>query len=342
MYKEELVFIVRSIIESNSESDQIAAAKNLSLFYKRAVTVQENLSKSNETVVNGGIALSSFDAGSCVDDYLRTVLFIKGIYKALTKLYTDFPEKSINILYAGCGPYATLLLPLLPLFDNNRINAILLDINETSLDSVHNLISIIGLEEYKLQLTEADATTYRKPENFSIDLALSETMHYALTREPQVAIMKNIIAQMPAHAILIPQEINIDLAYTFFAKEPFINDVLNKVKDHNELQPYTYSIHLGRLFTISKEHLNVQLKNSSKFESNFYNLPDDFSNHPDLCIFTELVIFDDIELKTAASYITNPYCVTSLYNLTDYAAIQLVYDISEIPQWTYKLKETIN
>lgn len=335
MYKEELVLIVKSIVVSDTKTAHVAAAEKLSLFYKKITTVKEYLSKSNETIVTGGVALSSFDAGSCVDDYLRTVYFIKGIHKALTKLCNDYPEKSINILYAGCGPYATLLLPLLSLFDKNSINAILLDINVSSLDSVQNLISIIGLEEYKLQLIEANAITYKKPENFIIDLAISETMHYGLTREPQVAIVKNIITQMPTHGILIPQEINIDLAYTFYAKEPFIQDAVHSIKGYNELQPYIFRIDLDRLFTISKEHFNGQIKNESKFESNFYNLPDDFSNHPDLCIFTELVIFDDVELKTAESYITNPYCVTSLYNLEGSSAFQLVYDITGIPQWTY-------
>lgn len=339
MYKEELVFIVRSIVESNTDISHIAAAEKLSFFYKKITTVQEHLSKNNETIVTGGVALSSFEAGSCVDDYLRTVFFIKGIHKALTKLCIDYPEKSINILYAGCGPYATLLLPLLSLFEKERINAILLDINVSSLNSVQNLISIIGLEEYKLQLIEANAITYSKPENFIIDLAISETMHYGLTREPQVAIVKNIIAQMPAHGILIPQEINIDLAYTFFAKEPFVNDAVHNVKGHNELQPYAFRIDLGRLFTISKEHFNGQIKSESKFESNFYNLPDDYSNHPDLCLFTELVIFEDTELKTAESYITNPYCVTSLYNFEDTSTFQLVYDITGIPQWTYNLQD---
>jgi hypothetical protein len=331
MYQQELAIIVQSIIESNTISDHTKCAKRLSDFYTRLSTIQHSL--ANEVSVKGGIALSSSGAADCVDDYLRTIYFIKGIYKALTILTADFPERRINILYAGCGPYATLILPLLPLFSKERINAILLDINAASIASVGQLLKVTGLDEYALQLIETDAITYIKPKDFTIDLAISETMHYALTREPQVAIVKNIVKQLPAHGILIPEEIRIDLAYTFFDYEPSLKNAINEVKGYNEMQPYVHHVFVDRLFTISKELSSIS--HDSKFESNFYNLPENFTEIPDVCIFTEIKVFDDIELKTAESYITNPYCVVSLYSINAYSKIQLVYDFSEIPKWTY-------
>ncbi|QSB28985.1 hypothetical protein [Flavobacterium sp. CLA17] len=335
MYKQELTFIVKSIIASGTVDEHVKCAEKLSVFYKKTTTVKNP--ESNETLIKGGFALSSSGAADCVDDYLRTVFFIKGIYKALTKLSSDFPERSINILYAGCGPYATLILPLLPLLNKERIKAVLIDINAESIQSVHNLLSVIGLEEYDLQLIEANAITYTKPTDFVIDLAITETMHYALTREPQVAITKNIVRQLTSDAILIPEEIRIDLVYTFFAYEPYLKNTL-EVKGRNEMQPYANNVFVDRLFTINKEHFDRK-ESSSKFESRFYKLPDSFSNHPDVCIFTEIKIFDDMELKTAESYITNPFCVVSMYGLSAYSEIQLVYDYSEIPQWSYNLKE---
>lgn len=335
MYKQELRIIVKSIIESNTLSEQVEAAQRLSSFYKKIIKYK--YSDVNETLVQGGIALSSSGAADCVDDYLRTVSFIKGIYKALTKSFNDFPEKKINILYAGCGPYATLILPLLPLFSKERINAVLIDINKSSIESVHNILSAVGLEDYNLELIEGDAVTFKIPQNFSVDLAISETMHYALTREPQVAITKNIINQMSPEVIFIPQEIRIDLAYSFFDYEPYVKNTLNEVKGRKEMQPYPHNVFVDRLFTINKEHFSRE-NYDSKIESNFYPLPDNFEDHPDVCIFTEIKIFEDIELKTAESYITNPYCLVSMYGIKDYSEIQLVYDFSEIPKWSYKLK----
>ncbi|MDQ6530807.1 hypothetical protein [Flavobacterium sp. LHD-85] len=335
MYKQELTIIVKSIIASNTVSEQIESAQQLSRFYKKLTTYSH--SDENETIVSGGIALSSSGAADCVEDYLRTVSFIKGIYKALIKLLNDSSEKKVNILYAGCGPYATLILPLLPLFDKERINAVLIDINASSLESVENLISTIDLREYNLQMIESNAITYNIPEDFIVDLAISETMHYALTREPQVAISRNIIRQLPSRAIFIPQEIRIDLAYSFFDYEPYLKKVINEVKGYKELQPYPNKVFVDRLFTINKEHFGRENHNS-KIESAFYTLPATFENYPDLCLFTEITIYDDIELKTAESYITNPYCLVSLYGIQDYSEIKLIYDFDDIPKWLYQLK----
>ncbi|WP_316632394.1 hypothetical protein [uncultured Flavobacterium sp.] len=338
MYKQELAIIVQSIITSNTVDEHTKCARNLSGFYEKIATI--NHFENNETHVKGGIALSSSGAADCVDDYLRTVYFIKGVYKALIKLCNDFPERSINILYAGCGPYATLILPLLPLFNKDRIKAILLDINAASIESVHHILAVVGLNDYSIQLIETDAITYDKPQDFTIDLAISETMHYALTREPQVAITQNIVSQLPSHGILIPEEIRIDLAYTFFDYEPSLKNAIDEVKGRDELQPYPHSVFVDRLFTINKELFGTQSQNLS-FKSDFYKLPDDFSNHPDVSIFTEIKIFEDIELKTAESYITNPYSVVSLYNLIEYSEIQFIYDFSDIPKWTYNVKSLL-
>lgn len=339
MHKQELKDIVQSIIASGTVGEHIEWAKNLSKFYKKITGTSHSL--TNETLVSGGFALSSSGAADCVDDYLRTIYFLKGIYKALTKISADFPERSINILYAGCGPYATLILPLLPLFDKGRINAVLLDINASSIASVHNLISVIGFEDYQLRLIEADATSYAAPENFIIDLAISETMHYGLTREPQVAIVKNIAPQLPEHGIFIPQEISIDLAYTFFDYEPYLKNALNEIKGHTEMQPYSHRVFIDRLFTINKELFNVK-SDSHILKSKYFNFPTNFQDYPDLCVFTELKIFDDIELKTAESYITNPYCIVSLYSLTGASEIQLEYDFRDIPKWSYNVRTSCN
>ncbi|MBO9584288.1 MAG: hypothetical protein J7574_09025 [Flavobacterium sp.] len=336
MYKHELTVIVNSIIASISNDEQIHWAKELSLFYQR-ILEGKHLS-DNEVIVKGGVALSSSSAADCVDDYLRTTNFIKGVFKALNSLDVLFPERNINILYAGCGPYATLILPLLPLFNKERIKAVLIDINKTSIESVQQIISIIGLESYNLRLIEADATTYIIPKDFEVDLAVSETMHYALTREPQVAISRNIIKQLPQHGIFIPQEIKIDLVYTFFDYEPSLKVDINGIKGYKNMQPYIYNVFVDRLLTINKEHF-VGDNLVSKIETDYYSLPIEFSNFPDICLFTEIKIFEDIELKTAESYITNPYCIVSMYSIKDYPQIQFIYDFSEMPKWTYKFKK---
>lgn len=338
MYIEECKSIVISILNAQTPEEYIASAEKLSNFYGKLVTSKEHLTQDNEVAVKGGVALSGFHAAACVDDFFRTVSFIKGVHNAIKKLGNDFPEKTINILYAGTGPYATLILPLLPLLDKNRMAVIFLDINASSIESVRGLTDTLGLNEYNLNYVVADATTYTIPENFAIDLVVSETMHYGLTLEPQVAIVKNLAPQMPLHAILIPEEINIDFGYSFFAKEPFVSRFADIPKGYNKLQPYEYRKIIDRLFTINKELFSNQVSHESRFVSDFYPLPSDFSNHPDACIFTGVTIFDNIKLKTAESLITNPYCIVSLQCLDINSDIQFVYDFSDMPKWTYNLQ----
>jgi hypothetical protein len=337
-YVEECKFIVSSILDAQTQEDYISSAERLSNFYSKLVTSLEYLTQDNEVAVKGGVALSGLHAAACVDDFFRTVSFIKGVHKAINKLSDEFPGKTINILYAGTGPYATLILPLLPLFDKNKLAVIFLDINAASIESVRALIDIMELNDYNFDFAVADATTYSIPETFPVDLVVSETMHYGLTLEPQVAIVKNLAPQMPSHAILIPQEIHIDFGYSFFAHEPFVSRFADIPKGYKKLQPYEYRKIIDRLFTINKELFVNQVIQESEITSSFYPLPEDFTNHPDVCVFTGVTIFDEIHLKTAESLITNPYCIVSLLNLAGHSHIQLTYDYSDMPKWIYNLQ----
>ena len=337
MYSGKLKYIINSVLGADFPQDFINASDALLAYFNELIDTGEYLSNDNEVTVKGGIALSGFHAADCINDCFRTVSFIKGVYNAIKKLQSDFPEKEINIMYAGTGPFATLVLPLLALFKPSEVSVLFLDINQSSIDSVKFLINKIGLQKHDLKFAVGDATTYKIPVGLSVDLLVSETMHLALTQEPQVSIAKNLIPQLPLHAQIIPQAIHIDFGYSFFAKEPFASTSDDIRKGYNKLQPYEHRIIIDRLFTINKELFSNQSNSASRFTSKFYTLPVAFDNQPDACIFTEITVFDDIKLTTAQSLITNPYCLVSLYTIQQYSAIQLVYDFSDIPNWTYSI-----
>lgn len=333
----ELSTITKEIIDSKGVHENVNAVKKLSTFYNQITADSSafDLTPDNEKYIAGGQALSTYHAAVCTDDYLRTCYFLKGMYKAITKLQSDFPSRRIKVLYAGCGPFATLLLPLLPLLEKDTIEAILLDINSSSIGSVKKLISILHLEDHNITMVETDATTYQKPEGWEIDLFVSETMHYGLTAEPQVAITKNFIPQLLPHTVFIPNQIHIDLVYTFFGKEPFIKFNQNPLETTKK-QPEPSRKHIDRLFSIGKDSGN--LLNGNQILSRFYPVPDDLHTHPDLTLFTEVVIYEDLVLTTATSVLTNPYCLTSLYHLKAHNEFQLIYDYSETPKWAYRFK----
>lgn len=334
----ELVTITKEIISSQGIHENVSAVKKLSKFYNQITADGKyfDITPDNEQYITGGQALSTYHAAVCTDDYLRTCYFLKGVYKAITKLQSDFPSRTIKILYAGCGPFATLLLPLLPLFDKNTVEAIILDINSSSIESVKKLISILQLDAYKLTMVETDATLYQIPDGWEIDLFVSETMHYGLTAEPQVAITKNFIPQLLPHTIFIPHQIHIDLVYTFFSKEPFIRFNQNPLET-TKLQSVPARQHVDRLFSIGKD--SAYILKCNQIATEFYSLPDDLHSCPDLALFTEIEIYEELRLKTAESVLTNPYCLTSLYHLKAHREFQLIYDFSETPKWAYSFKQ---
>lgn len=336
--KETLADITTRILHSSGIDQEIEAVRHLSAFYSRFVPGDQSHSqqeKGNEVLLQGGIALSSYDAAICLDEFIRTARFLKGTHLALRELLRRFPGQKLNILYAGCGPYATLILPLLPLFAPAELDVLLLDINTDSLRSVAGILSAAGLEDYQVNMQQADAIRYQSPASRPLHLVVSETMFYALIREPQVSITQNLAPQLQKGGILIPEEINLDLVFTFHGEEPY----LKSTDQYPSRLPYGQRVQVDRLFSINKE-LDFYRANNSPgiFESKFYELPTDFSATPDLCIHTHLRIFGEVILHSAESSITNPYCVVSLYNLQGYTHAALVYDFNDVPQWSYKAK----
>lgn len=163
----------------------------------------------DDSLLNSGVAISPQAAAHCVQDHQRTVVYIRGIYAAIRDAMTRFPDNAISILYAGCGPYATLLLPLLELFEPGQLEVCLVDIHQDSLDSVSRLINDFGLSEHSIKLVQADACHYQH--NSQPHLIITETMQKALEQEPQVAITTQLAPQLCHDGIFIPQKIEVDL-----------------------------------------------------------------------------------------------------------------------------------
>ncbi|MCX2982819.1 hypothetical protein EYC98_18305 [Halieaceae bacterium IMCC14734] len=177
---------------------------------------------SGDSLLNSGVAISPQAAAHCVADVRRTVVYIRGLYAAIcaaqirfatakTALDTEASSAPIplRILYAGCGPYATLLLPLLHRFAPGTLQMVLLDIHEESLNSVQQLIASAGYAEHDLSLVRADACHYQHPD--PLHLIVVETMQKALEQEPQVPITRQLAPQLVGEGVLVPQSIDVSL-----------------------------------------------------------------------------------------------------------------------------------
>jgi hypothetical protein len=144
-----------------------------------------------------GNAVSTIKAAHCLLEFQRTAVFLRGVYKAILRLKKNFPNERLHILYAGCGPYATLLTPLTTFFKADELAFHLMDINEASLNAAKKLYEALALNDYVEDWICADATIYRIPQGETRHLILSETMLNALRKEPQVEIMLNLVPQLP-------------------------------------------------------------------------------------------------------------------------------------------------
>jgi hypothetical protein len=167
-----------------------------------------------ETITETGVAISPTMAAMCLDDFARTVQFIRGTHAAILDLKNK--NSPVRVLYAGCGPWGTLAVPLMSVFDAGEVRCTLVDIHAESIDSVERIIRKLGLEDRIEDLETADANAYlvKKP----IDLILVEMLRSALRSEPQVAVTRHLRAQA-AGAVIIPERVQIDLALIDSSRE---------------------------------------------------------------------------------------------------------------------------
>lgn len=342
MSSELLKKITTGIIQAQERNDELQKAIELADYFASCELDQLAVFRERggaDVPTLSGIAISSLDAAQCTTDYLRTTRFIKGIHAALSELIRRFPDQRLRILYAGCGPYATLLLPVLPFFSAAQLELVLLDINTCSLESVSKLFRQLKYD-HAVDFVEADATTFKGKDNFH--LIVTETMFKALIREPQVAITEHLRLQLVENGIFIPEEIKLDLACTSFADEPILKSSMDpSVQTEWDLPPAPERLLLGRLFSISgdTDFETLTLGTSSHIESEYYKITKEMNNYPDVCIYTLLRIFGTIYLHPSESLITNPHCVASLANMRDYSHFKLNYNYQGVPGWTYQLKK---
>jgi predicted RNA methylase len=296
------------------------------------IDMQHEDSKKDMYFKNGK-AIGATWAALCLDDFVRTKIFIKGLCNAIDALL-EKKRGPLHILYAGCGPFATLILPALSIYSKNEIQCTLLEINTISLESAKRVIGKLGYDDYILSYQNEDATKYTVDNIIPIDIVLSETMQCGLVKEQQVPIVMNIMKQVEKETVLIPEMIAVDLCLMNFQK---FTSRVNKTPESD------YCFVLDRLIEISAEKINDY---ASKLERSGTTLlfPEKLitinakqtESFKDLILITRITVFGKEKILVNESGLTLPIKLKKFSSLSEKTTLKTRYVIDEKPRFEYE------
>lgn len=234
--------------------------------------------------------ISTAIAAHCLLEMKRTAVFLRGINKAISLKISEAAGRPVRILYAGTGPYGTLVIPLLRLYKPEELIVDLLDINSDSLAALQKVTDTLTLSLYIGEVYCADATTFVVTKPY--DIVISETMLACLKSEPQVAIMQNLVPQLTEACLFIPEEISID---AFLTNPKLETDRLF----HSGTEPLPFERRLmENVFKVSKSNTMLSRKKLS--------VPCCSTSFPVLKLFTTIKVFGNEILTGNDSSITMP------------------------------------
>ncbi|MBW3532536.1 phytanoyl-CoA dioxygenase family protein [Shewanella sp. NKUCC06_TVS] len=236
-----------------------------------------------------GKAVSLTTAAQCAEDPERGRVFIQGIYQAIQDRLKAHPGQIVNILYAGTGPFAWLLLPLLPLFSASQIQVTLLDIHQASLDKVTKLIEHFDLADRVVESVCADATFWQPNTVVKFDVILSETMKHLLQQEPQVQIFTHLQAYLADDGVLIPQNIELDAWL-----------------ECRTVQDFVETHYLGPLFALNLQTARLLASGDRSFLAGTLLLPDFSLSAVTLKFTTSIQVYGESKLSENQSQLTLP------------------------------------
>lgn len=263
-----------------------------------------------------GVAIGTTWAALCIDDLLRTKRFTSGLFQAISTVAARRPGP-VHVLYAGTGPWATLAVPLTTRFTPEQLRLTCIEINDGSFAAIQRTLSALGLEDYVEEYIQTDAATHVIAGKLPVDVMLSETMQYCLIDEMQVPIVLNLMAQLPAEAIMVPERITLQLGV--------LEDENNNSVDRN----------LGTIFTLDRETLMAYApaNGSLDFPTLRQAVPVSVAEYDGpLAILTTIGVFGNQELTHYESGLTNPQIIGDYPTANNpLTAIDFTYELEPTP-----------
>lgn len=300
---------------------------------------------SEETRLAGGKAISPEDAARCVLDYARTAKFLRGVYAAILEARKRFPGAAVEVLYAGCGPFAPLALTLAGRFTPSEVRFTLLDVNRRSLDAARHTFQACGLGAFVRDYILCDAASYRRGAGQAIHVVVAEAMQAALENEPQVAITRNLAPQLCRGAIFVPERVAVDACLLDLTKEFTITPAeaggINRPPDADGGRR---RIHLGRVLELSAEGCRDRPAGGrgdgrgvlTRPGNVTLDVPAGAGGGLNLALLTSVTVFGAVALGDYESAITFPRILCHLGQVGGGARVEFVYRAGGRPGFEYR------
>jgi len=259
-----------------------------------------------------GMALSLNHAAACLIDYRRTTKLLKGMVSLIRTKQQEHPNETINIFYAGCGPYAPFITMVAPLFTSEEVQFTLLEINAASIKMAEKLITELQLTDYVTEYHTADAVTFQIPDAKKYHILFSETLDALLYRESYMPILWNMLPQLSKNCAVIPNNVIVKASLTIPLQQG------ETVRKEDE----------GGVIINVRKTVKANFKNKplpEKLPTVKVHIPKD-SNYQTMIVDTQVHIYDDIWLTRNESSLSIPLEMEIVYPLT-FSEVSFFYQL---------------
>jgi predicted RNA methylase len=297
-----------------------------------AVDAADREDTEPHTWLASGFAINPISAAICMLEVHRTIGFATGLKNAIADRLQNHPGKTVQVLDAGCGPYALLCLLTTPFFNPREVQFTVLDVFRKNVNSIHTLLKSLSLENYFCSVLETDAATYQIPPGKEIHIAISETMKPALFKEPQTSITLNIAPQLPPDGVFIPQQITVDLRMVHRRLRNEWRRKLTTTIDFAKFETV-----LGEVLQLSRNTMAADVEKKSLAS---LMIPENFNREwHHLELFTTIIVYKDLLLERHQSSITLPLPLEKHYENTMRAGneISFWYELSGNPGLRFRI-----